>query len=137
MPAGRPSKYSDEICRKARLYVSGGYKDKGDAIPQIAGLAVEIGISRDTVYEWSQDPEKQEFSDIVAECMSAQERKLINGSLTGDLNPTISKLLLCKHGHSERIHTEHSGGIDMSSVADDELERRIREMERKLNGRKE
>lgn len=107
--AGRPSKYSDEICRKARLYVAGGYADCGDVIPQIAGLAMEIGISRETVYEWASDPEKKEFSDIVANCMSAQERKLVNGSLLGTMNPTISKLLLVKHGHSERIQQEVTG----------------------------
>jgi len=109
MPAGRPSKYSAEICLKGRLYVSGGYEQCGDAVPQIAGLAMELGISRDTVYEWAADPEKSEFSDIVASCMSAQERTLVNGSLKGDLNPTISKLLLCKHGHSERVQNELTG----------------------------
>lgn len=109
MTVGRPSKYSDELCRKGRLYVAGGYAECGDVIPQIAGLAIELGISRETVYEWASDPEKKEFSDIVANCMSAQERKLVNGSLTGDMNPTISKLLLVKHGHSERIQQEVSG----------------------------
>lgn len=109
MTAGRPSKYSDELCRKGRLYVEGGYADCGDAIPQIAGLAIELGISRETVYEWASDPSKAEFSDIVANCMSAQERKLVNGSLLGTMNPTISKLLLVKHGHSERIQQELTG----------------------------
>jgi len=109
MPAGRPSKYSDEVCRKARLYVQGGYADCGDVIPQIAGLACEIGISRDTVYAWASDPEKQEFSDIVAQCLNSQERRLINGSLSGDLNPTISKLIMAKHGYSERLQQELSG----------------------------
>jgi len=105
----RPTKYSDEMCRKARLYVEGGYEDAGDAIPQIAGLAFELGISRETVRDWALDPDKAEFSGIVADCMSAQERKLVNGSLRGDLNPTISKLLLAKHGHSERISQELTG----------------------------
>jgi hypothetical protein len=109
MPAGRPSKYSDEVCRKARLYVQGGYLDCGDVIPQIAGLACEIGISRETVYAWASDPEKQEFSDIVAQCLNAQERRLINGSLSGVLNPTISKLIMTKHGYSERVSQEISG----------------------------
>lgn len=109
MTAGRPSKYSDELCRKARAYVNGGYEACGDAVPQIAGLALELGISRDTVYQWAADPEKQEFSDIVANCMSAQERKLVNGALLGIMNPTISKLLLVKHGHSERIQQEVTG----------------------------
>ena len=109
MPAGRPSKYSDETCRKARLYVDGGYAECGDVVPQIVGLACELGINRDTVYEWASDPEKKEFSDIVAGCLSAQERRLVNGSLSGDLNPTITKLLLTKHGYTERIQQELTG----------------------------
>jgi hypothetical protein len=109
MAGGRPSKYSDELCRKARLYVNGGYAEAGDVVPQIAGLACELGISRDTVYDWAADPEKQEFSDIVTQCLGAQERKLFNGSLSGELNPTISKLMLTKHGYSERIQQEVSG----------------------------
>jgi hypothetical protein len=109
MPAGRPSKYSDETCRKARLYVDGGYAELGDVVPQIAGLACVIGINRDTVYEWASDPEKKEFSDIVAGCLSTQERKLVNGSLKGELNPTITKLLLTKHGYTERIQQELTG----------------------------
>lgn len=105
----RPTKYSDEILQKARLYVDGGYSDCGDAVPQIAGLAFELGISRETVYAWCQEEDKKAFSDIVADCMSAQERKLVNGSLLGDLNSTISKLLLVKHGHSERVQNEITG----------------------------
>lgn len=107
--SGRPTKYCQEILDAARAYLDGGYAESGDVIPQIAGLAVELGISRETVYAWAAEPDKQLFSDIVAECMSAQERKLINGSLLGDLNPTISKLLLAKHGHSERVQQELSG----------------------------
>lgn len=114
----RPTKYSDEICRKAKLYVEGGYSDCGDAVPQIAGLAFELGISRDTVYEWCREEDKREFSDIVANCMSAQERKLVNGALLGDLNPTISKLLLAKHGHSERVQNEISNPEGQSFKTD-------------------
>jgi hypothetical protein len=109
MAGGRPSKYSDELCRKARLYVKGGYAEAGDVVPQIAGLACELGIRRETIYAWVQEPDKEEFSNIVAECLSAQERKLFNGSLSGDLNPAISKLMLTKHGYSERIQQEVSG----------------------------
>lgn len=134
MTVGRPTKYSDEKCRKARLYVANGYIEAGDAIPQIAGLAIELEISRDTVYEWASDPEKQEFSDIVASCMSAQERKLVNGSLKGDLNPTIAKLLLVKHGHTERIHTEHSGAVGVyGELSPDELDRQIAEKQQAFN----
>ena len=106
---GRPSKYTPEILEKAKAYVDGGYLACGDVIPQMAGLSIELSISRETIYDWCDDPEKKEFSDIVARCLRAQERKLLNGSLTGDLNPTIAKLLLTKHGYSERVQNEHTG----------------------------
>tara|TARA_R110000868_G_scaffold69762_9_gene205008 strand:- start:4942 stop:5322 length:381 start_codon:yes stop_codon:yes gene_type:complete len=109
MPPGRPTKYNEEILVKARAYVDGGYLTCGDVIPQMAGLSIELDIHRDTIYDWCDDPEKQAFSDIVAKCLRAQERKLLNGSLTGDLNPTIAKLILTKHGYSERVQQEHTG----------------------------
>jgi hypothetical protein len=109
MPGGRPTKYNEEILAKARAYVDGGYADCGDVIPQMAGLAIELDISRETIYDWSDDPDKKEFSDIVAKCLRAQERRLLNGSLSGTLNPTIAKLILTKHGYSERVQQEHMG----------------------------
>ena len=109
MAGGRPTKYNDEILAKARAYVDGGYIECGDVIPQMAGLAIELNISRETIYDWSDDPEKKEFSNIVAKCLRAQERKLLNGSLSGTLNSTIAKLILTKHGYSERIQQEHMG----------------------------
>jgi len=109
MAGGRPTKYNDEILAKARAYVDGGYIECGDVIPQMAGLAIELDISRETIYDWSDDPDKKEFSDIVAKCLRAQERKLLNGSLSGTLNSTIAKLILTKHGYSERIQQEHMG----------------------------
>ena len=109
MTIGRPTKYNNDILAKAKAYVDGGYAACNDAIPQMAGLAIELDISRETIYAWSDDPEKREFSDIVAKCLRAQERKLLNGSLTGDLNPTIAKLILTKHGYSERVQNEHTG----------------------------
>ena len=109
MPGGRPTKYNDEILSKAKAYVDGGYIEFGDVIPQMAGLAIELSISRETIYDWCDDPEKQEFSDIVGRCLRAQERKLLNGSLKGEMNPTIAKLILTKHGYSERVQQEHMG----------------------------
>jgi hypothetical protein len=109
MPGGRPTKYNDEILSKAKDYVDGGYIECGDVIPQMAGLAIELSISRETIYDWCDDPEKQEFSDIVGRCLRAQERKLLNGSLKGEMNPTIAKLILTKHGYSERVQQEHMG----------------------------
>lgn len=108
MPAGRPTDYSDEMCRKARQYLRTFDKD-GDLIPTIAGLALELKVSRQTVYAWAKEPEKHEFSDIVNEILAKQEVLLVNKGLSGDFNPTIAKLALGKHGYSEKVEQEVKG----------------------------
>ncbi|HBF48192.1 MAG TPA: hypothetical protein DDW91_17800 [Shewanella frigidimarina] len=111
MAGGRPTKYNDEMVTLAEDYIV-NFGEYGDAVPTIAGLACEIGISRDTVYAWMAEPEKQAFSDIAKQLMTHQERKLTNGSLSNQLNPMIAKLMLSKHGYSDKQEIDHSGKID-------------------------
>lgn len=127
--AGRPTEYSEEIVEKVKLYlescvdeviqeVSGEsekftkYNNKLKVkLPTIEGLAVYIGIHKDTIYEWEKIHEQ--FSDVIALLRSKQAEALINNGLSGDYNPTIAKVLLSKHGYKEEIKTdtEHSGSI--------------------------
>jgi len=51
----------------------------------------------------------QEFSDILKELDADQEIKLLNSGLTGDFNSTITKLILTKHGYSDKTQQELSG----------------------------
>ena len=111
MPAGRPTKYNDEIGEKAWEYVNGGYVEAGDPAPIIEGLAVELGIHKDTVYDWASDPEK-EFSDVLKTLMAKQGQKLIAGGLSGVFNPNITKMLLTKHGYSDTKTIEHHGKVE-------------------------
>jgi len=100
MPAGRPSKYNKNIQTQADNYVNGGFADAGDIVPSIAGLAVELGINRQTVYEWRKRHKK--FSDTLDRLDALQERLSLNGGLQNKLNSTIVKLLLANHGYSEK-----------------------------------
>lgn len=102
---GRPNKLNDNI-EKARNYIT-EYKNIGDVVPSVAGLACYLNISRSTIYEWSSS--NNDFSDIVEGILSLQENKLINCSLKGEFNPTISKLMLSKHGYVDKQETELSG----------------------------
>lgn len=114
---GRPSIYNETILEKAREYLElcqdeeveksksgrGGnefveYKIKAK-LPTKGGLARYLGVSRDTLYEWSK--EYKEFSYIMEELGAEQEDRLINMGLSGEYNPTISKVLLTKHGYRE------------------------------------
>jgi len=108
MPAGRPTKYTPELLEKANEYLE-NHISYGDVVPSHAGLATEIGITRGTLYDWSHDPEKQAFSDILDQCNRKQERMLLSGALVGDMNANIAKLMLGKHGYSEKNQTELTG----------------------------
>jgi len=117
MRTGRPTKYNEELVEKARSYLY-NYESEGDVFPQVAGLAVFLGISRDTIYEWIQDDTKKEFSYIVAQICAMQEKVLVNGGIMGEFNATIAKLMLAKHGYSEKQEVDHTTkGDKIQSIA--------------------
>jgi hypothetical protein len=103
---GRPKELNNALIDKADEYLNGGYM-AAEEVPTIAGLALYIDKRRSTVYEWVKENER--FSDIVSKIMAKQERELLNGSLKGDYNSTISKLMLTKHGYSDKVESEISG----------------------------
>tara|TARA_Y100000593_G_C4318984_1_gene342588 strand:+ start:1565 stop:1951 length:387 start_codon:yes stop_codon:yes gene_type:complete len=106
--AGRPTKYTDDIVDLARMYLEGGWQEQGDAVPQIAGMALAMGVERQTLYEWAKDDDKEEFSYIFTRVMALQERGLINNGLKGSFNPAITKMMLTKHGYSDKSEIDHS-----------------------------
>jgi len=108
MAGGRPTDYSDEICCKSRQYLR-SFEDYGDAIPSVAGLAVFLKVARSTIYEWAKDEEKQEFSDIIQEILATQEKILLSKGLSGDFNATITKVILGKHGYTDKVEQEVKG----------------------------
>lgn len=107
MAGGRPTEYTQDVIDKARHYAE-NFEEYGDVVPTIAGMACEIGRSRDTLYEWSTHPDKQEFSDICKKVMEFQERKLVNGGLGGGFNPAVTKMMLTKHGYSDKQEVDHT-----------------------------
>lgn len=129
MTTGRPTLYSEDMLVKANEYLDSCYDDDNEEneetleeqphggalkrerkpelivrIPTKGGLARYLGVSRDTLYEWS--TQHEDFSDIMEWLGSEQEDRLINNGLSGSYNPTIAKLLLAKHGYSEKIETD-------------------------------
>lgn len=131
---GRPCKYTPEMHKKALDYLAscvdyirepdedadeeleeqahgGSLRRRYRAttfvkIPTRGGLAVALSVARSTLYKWAD--EFPDFSDIMETLGSIQEERLINHGLGGSYNPTITKVLLTKHGYREG--TELTGG---------------------------
>lgn len=101
---GRPTAYNDEIQAKADAYVDGGFIECGDVVPSRAGLALELGVARETLSNWEKHPA---FLGTLRKVSSLQERISLNGGLKGDLNSTIVKLLLANHGYSDKVQQDN------------------------------
>jgi hypothetical protein len=98
-PVGRPNELLD-VLELAKKYALGDWQVVGDVIPSVAGLACYTGKRRSTMYDYAS--KNDEFSDILEAILALQENKLLNGSLAGNLNSTIAKLILTKHGYSDK-----------------------------------
>ena len=107
MPAGRPSLYTKKIAKAAWGYVNGGWIAAGDKVPSVAGLACEIGVHRETLRLWAVD-EGNEFFGILKAIAQLQERELVNNGLTGNFAAPITKMMLAKHGYSDRVEQDHT-----------------------------
>ncbi len=104
---GRPTKHTEQLLEKAREYLS-VYEDNGEVVPSIVGLALHCGISKNCVYDWAKDPNKKQFYDIARKVEQVQELKLASGGLSNLYNANITKLLLSKHGYSDRQEIDHT-----------------------------
>lgn len=113
MPAGRPTIYNEEILTKVTEYIDSCKDIEEDKenkisrkvnIPTIEGLAVYLHINKDTIYTWRK--EKKEFSELIEVLLDEQAKRLVNNGLAGTYNPTIAKVLLTKHGYTEKTETD-------------------------------
>jgi hypothetical protein len=102
---GRPTKLTDEVRAKAIEYIEVGYEND-EAVPTIEGLAVYLSVTRRTLYNWRDSDD--DFLYILDTLLVNQAKKIFSGALRGDLNTTISKLMLTKHGYSDRQEVDHS-----------------------------
>jgi len=110
MPAGRPTLYSPEMLAKAKEYLDSGYLFNGKVIPSHVGLALYLGVDTQTLDNWAEKPEHSEFLGILRDIQAKQQELLINSGLTGEFNSAITKLVLGKHGYSEKSETTLQGG---------------------------
>jgi hypothetical protein len=104
MSAGRPTKYNRNMLKRTIEYI-----DNHDGpIPSVAGLSLELKVSKSTIYLWAQ--ENREFSDALDQLKSKQEILLMQGGLTNVYNATIAKLIMAtNHGYSDKQELTHQG----------------------------
>lgn len=118
----RPSTYSKEVLEDAQNYLENYNSEFNQLVPTVEGLCGAINRSKSTVYSWKKDEDKREFLHTLEAIQEVQAVKLINGSLGGDMNPTISKLMLANHGYHEKVETDHKssdGSMSPKSGLDD------------------
>jgi hypothetical protein len=100
MAFGRPSEY-DATKHPAGVAAYVALCKQQNYLPTLEGLAVHLGVARQTLYDWGTagGPRYQlEFSDILEQLMAAQASQLVQNGLVNNYNPTITKLMLTKHG---------------------------------------
>lgn len=117
-PGGRPTKRTPALIKKAKEFfglIKTDPKHEAYFFPSVANFALWLHISRDTVYEWAK--EDGEFSDMIETISQIQENALMEYGLKGEYNPTIAKLVLTKHGYSDKIEQDvTSNGKTMGVV---------------------
>jgi hypothetical protein len=136
MPGGRPTDYGEDILVKSINYLDScedelrkfisqqgeGYTKYEEKLkvnlPTIEGLARYLQIHRSTLYAWQK--EHEEFSDIIEQLQQKQVERLLSNGLSGDYNSTIAKVLLTKHGYTDKQEidqkTEHSGTVGFTGI---------------------
>lgn len=111
---GRPTKYSKKVLEITNDYIE-NYADHGHKIPSIAGLAVLLKTSRETITRWATEKGKEDFSRMVQLLMASQEQALTCNGLDGTYNSGITKLILSNnHGYHEK--PEGNQGVTINVV---------------------
>jgi hypothetical protein len=110
MPAGQPTKYTPVAIDRINDYLKRAIPENME-IPTVEGIALELGINRDTLYEWAKV--HSEFSDTLEKLKMKQKQMLINTGIFGgkEINATIIALLLkVNHDMVETTKTDITSG---------------------------
>lgn len=117
MPAGRPTKYNELTLEVAENYLR-NYEKFDDVIPSHIGLSLVLGINAETLYSWNKDPRKPEFTNILERILKKQHQVLISKGLSGEFNSNIAKLVLGKHGYSDKSDVNQNITVHEKTIDD-------------------
>lgn len=115
-PGGRPTKYSPEVIQEINSYLAEAIPENMQ-IPTVEGIALKLGISKDTLYEWAK--EHKEFSDALAKLKMTQKQSLINTGIFGgkEINAAIISLLLRVNHEMVEVTRQELTGKDGEDLA--------------------
>jgi len=116
-PGGRPTLYTPEVITQINEYMAEAVP-QNMKIPTVEGIALKLGINRDTLYQWAKD--HKEFSDTLDELKLKQKEYLTEIGIFGgkEINATIVMLLLkVNHDMIEKSALDvTSGGKPVKSI---------------------
>lgn len=115
MAGGRPTKYTEDLLEKAQAYVDMERPTDDEVIPTIEGMAIELGVRRETIHEWVKQEDKAELSNIVKAMDEKQGRILVNMGLSNKFNPKITTIMLNRHNYREGKEFMGQGGTELFS----------------------
>lgn len=110
----RPTKYTKEQFEKAEAFVKDSTQF-GYVVPSAAALAVVLGVGRKTLYNWGDA--HPEFLHMLDQLQTTQEAELLENGLKSIFNPVITKLMLGKHGYTDK---QEITGKDGAPLMNDE-----------------
>jgi len=116
---GRPTDYGPHIIEKTKQYID-SYESMGLKMPTKQGLSLFLGINQSTMYEWLQEDDKREFSEIVKAMKAIAHENLVTGGLDGSFNASITKLMLSKHGYNDT--EDKNAGLSVNITINRDLE---------------
>lgn len=108
----KDNKCSQEMVDKAIEYVDGGYKEQEQVVPTSEGLALYLGVARQTPINWANQEHnefREDFQYINDRLMATQAVKIVNGGLTKEFDSGFCGKLAGNHGYIDKQSVEHSG----------------------------
>ena len=123
---GRPPKWNRRMLGIVRKYAENS-NEFGDKVPTVAGLAIQLGVSKFTLFHWAEHT--TELKQLLERLNTAQENILIQLAGTKQYSDAIAKLLLARHGYVEEQRT--LGQVDVSVQLTDFKRGNVKLIERK------
>lgn len=125
---GRPTKYKQEMCQQAIDFMAKGFSKHE--------TAAELGITRETLYQW--EKANDEFSYAIKEGENQSNlwwAKIGMAGMTGKISGFNAATWIFnmknRHGWKDKIETSGSVEVKFSNLSPEERVRKIKEFEDK------